>query len=159
MKKLFLFIITLFFIHISNAQKIKKVSIKDVVMMMDTATNPLIINFWATWCQPCIHEIPWFENAIEEIKDKNVQLVLVSLDFKTDYPKELEDFVTKKGYKAKVVWLNETNADLFCPPIDKEWNGNIPVTVMINNKKKYKVFYGEQIPEPQFKIALKALID
>jgi thiol-disulfide isomerase/thioredoxin len=140
-------------------QTIKKVKIADVVKMIDTSTSPIVVNFWATWCPPCIHEIPWFETAIAAMKDKNVKLVLVSLDFKSDYPKKLQDFVKDKGYKSTILFLDETNADIFCPLIDSTWSGNIPATLMINNKKKYRQFYGEQIPEMKFKQELDKLVE
>lgn len=141
------------------AQTIKKVAIKEIAQLIDTCKTPLLINFWATWCKPCVEEIPWFEKSVAMYKDKKVQLVLVSLDFKTDYPNTLQQFVQKKKITSKVVWLNETNADYFCPFIDAKWNGNIPVTLMINKQIKYKQFYDHQLPEPQLKEALKKLVE
>jgi thiol-disulfide isomerase/thioredoxin len=128
--------------------------------MIDTSTSPLIVNFWASWCQPCIHEIPWFEKAVAEVKEKNVKIVLVSLDFATDYNnKTLQQFVKKNGYQSKVVWLDETNADKFCPKIDSSWDGSIPVTLMVNNKKKYRQFYEFQLKEDRFKLELDKLVN
>lgn len=159
MKKLILFLFFIAVVNFTFAQAIKKVKIKDVVNMIDTTQHPLVVNFWASWCQPCVHEIPWFEKAVAELKDKNVELILVSLDFRTSYPKELLSFVNKKGYISKVVWLDETNADYFCPLIDEKWDGNIPVTIMINGKKNYRKFFSEQIPEAKLKLELQKLVE
>lgn len=159
MKKLMTILLLLVLVQSANSQQIKKVKIADVVKMIDTSSTPLVINFWATWCPPCIHEIPWFETAVAAMKDKNVKLVLVSLDFKSDYPKKLQDFVKDKGYKATILFLDETNADIFCPLIDSTWSGGIPATLMVNNKKKYRQFYGEQVPETKFKQELGKLVE
>jgi len=143
----------------SYSQTIKKVNMDEVVKMIDTSTTPLIVNFWASWCKPCVHEIPWFEQGVKAYADKNIKLVLVSLDFAEDYPKNLQEFVKRQNYSATILWLNETNADSFCPKIDSTWSGSIPATIMVNNKTHYRQFFGEQIPEPRFKLELAKLVE
>ncbi len=160
MKKIAIaFLLSLLVGNVYSQQQIRKVKIGDVVKMIDTSTVPIVVNFWATWCAPCVHEIPWFESSVAELKDKNVKLVLVSLDFKSDFPDKIKAFVKSKGYKASILWLDETDADLFCPLIDNKWSGSIPATLMVNNKKGYRQFYGEQVPEMKLKQELKKLVE
>jgi thiol-disulfide isomerase/thioredoxin len=158
MKKIICIIVFLSVMGVSFSQEIRKVKIADVIHLMDTSTAPLVVNFWATWCKPCVHEIPWFEKEVAALKDKGVRLVLVSLDFWEDYPQKIAAFAKAQGYQSTIIWLNETNADEFCPKIDKSWDGAIPVSVMVNNKKHYRKFFGEQIPEPKLKEELKELV-
>jgi hypothetical protein len=87
-----------------------------------------------------------------------VQTLCVSLDFKSDYPNKLTQFVKNKGFSSKVLWLNETNADYFCPLIDSSWMGNIPATLMVNNAKKYRQFFDQQLPEARLMLELKQLV-
>jgi thiol-disulfide isomerase/thioredoxin len=158
MKKLFILFLIGFLSTSIYGQEIKKVNITDLVTIMDTSTVPTIINFWATWCGPCVKEIPWFEKLVNEMKEHNIKLFLVSLDFKTAYPNEIASFVKRKNFNSTILWLNETNADFYCPLIDKNWNGNIPVSIMINNKTKFKEFYNSQIPEPRLRLELQRLV-
>jgi thiol-disulfide isomerase/thioredoxin len=158
LKIIVLLIVMIVSINASQSQEIGKVKIADVVKMIDTSTVPLVVNFWATWCQPCVHELPWFEKCVAELKDKKVKLLLVSLDFADDYPKKIADFAKQNGYTSQIVWLNETNADLFCPKIDKRWEGAIPATLMVNNKTQYRQFYGQQLPEARLRQELQKLV-
>lgn len=159
MKKLLLFCCIAICAQIAEAQAIRKVKIYDVLKMMDTATTPLVVNFWASWCKPCVQEIPWFEKSVAALKDKKVRLVLVSLDFPEDYPKGIQEFAKKNGYQSRIVWLDETDADYFCPKIDLSWQGAIPATVLVNNKKKFRKFYGQQLPEEKLKLALLEMLE
>jgi thiol-disulfide isomerase/thioredoxin len=158
MKKTVLILMLATLQYAGSGQEIKKLKIDQLVKMIDTSSVPLVVNFWATWCGPCIREIPWFEKAVGTY-GKKVKLLLVSIDFAEDYPKGISDFIQKNKYASQVVWLNETNADLFCPKIDPSWDGAIPATLMINNKKKYRQFFGQQLPEERFKLELSKLVE
>ena len=141
--------------HKINA--VKKISVKELRTIMDTTTGPLIINFWASWCGPCVREIPWFEKGITKA-EKPVKLLLVSLDFADAYPKHLSLFVNKNAYKSEVVFLNESKAGYFIPIIDAKWTGAIPASIFINNGKKYYQLFNHQLPEERFKLELNKLV-
>jgi hypothetical protein len=79
----------------------------------------------------------------------------VSLDLPTFYPAKIAAFVKKNNYNTNIAWLNETNADIFCPMIDPKWSGAIPATIIVNNKTGYKRFTEDQISAEDFEKALK----
>ncbi len=137
------------------AQVVKKVKIGEIEELIQKSDHPVVVSFWATWCLPCIHEIPYLQESVKKYEDKNVELVLVSLDFKESYPSVVESFVKKNGYKASFYWLNETNADQFCPRIDSKWDGSIPATLFVNNKTGYRKFYDRQLTPLQVEAELK----
>ena len=141
-----------------NAQEIKKIKINDLEAYIKNCDHPLIVNFWATYCGPCIKEIPYFEKFAGQQKDKNIELLLISLDLPDYYPSKIEMFVKDKRLTSAVWWLNESNADYFCPKVDKNWTGGIPSTLFVNNKTHYRKFFERQLTEPQAEENIKALL-
>ena len=107
----------------------KVTKLQDFIAKSDSV---LVINFWATFCKPCVEEIPYFQTTVSKYKDQKVKLLLVSLDLKDEYPDKIKAFADKNNYYNQIVWLNETNADYFCPKVDKAWSGGIPSTLIIN---------------------------
>lgn len=99
-----------------------------------------IINFWATWCAPCVKELPVFDSLQLYYKGKPVKIMLVSLDFKESYPKKLAAYITKRHLLPEVVWFNETDANTFIPKIDNSWSGSIPATLIINKTQSFRQF-------------------
>ncbi|MEO6452741.1 MAG: TlpA disulfide reductase family protein [Ginsengibacter sp.] len=138
-----------------KAQGISSWKIKDVVHYIDNSDSVLVINFWATFCKPCIEEMPYLESISQKYTDQKVKILLVSLDLPDFFPGKIEAFVKKNNYSSQVVWLNESNADYFCPKIDKSWSGAIPSTFIINKKKGYKKFIEEKMKPEEFERELK----
>ncbi|MDE3251608.1 MAG: redoxin domain-containing protein [Bacteroidota bacterium] len=158
MKKISVLLIAIFITARLSAQTIQKLSIQQLTHWIDTSTTPLVVNFWASWCAPCVREIPWFEKNMAKFSDKKVKLLLVSLDFADEYPDGILAFSRKQHYQSTIVWLNESNPDSFCPKIDKSWDGTIPVSLFVNNAKKYRQFFKQQLPEPRLEQELQKLV-
>ncbi len=97
-----------------------------------------VINFWATWCAPCVKELPYFEKINKDYADKNVKVLLVSLDFPKQVEKKLIPFINRKKLQSDVVFFNDINEDFWIKAIDESWSGAIPATIIYNkNKRKF----------------------
>jgi thiol-disulfide isomerase/thioredoxin len=101
-----------------------------------------VINFWATWCKPCIAELPFFERASESHNDKALMILLVSLDFKSDLER-VSAFIQKKQIRNEVVLLSAGNPNSWIDLIDPSWSGAIPATVFYKNKIKLAFHEGD----------------
>jgi len=157
MKKVFLLAIFCIIAMAGISQEIKKLKVTELEKTIKESKTPLIVTFWATFCVPCIQEIPYFQESVKRHKKDSVKLLLVSLDLHEDYAK-IKPFAAKKHLTAPIVWLNETNADYFCPRIDSTWSGAIPATLFVNNKIGYRKFYEEQIKQEKFEKEIMAIL-
>jgi thiol-disulfide isomerase/thioredoxin len=95
-----------------------------------------VINFWATWCAPCVKELPYFEKIKQEYAHKNVEVLLVSLDFPKQVEKKLTPFINKNKIQSEVVLLDDVNEDVWIKAIDESWSGALPATIIYNKKKR-----------------------
>jgi thiol-disulfide isomerase/thioredoxin len=158
MKRFLCLLLSFLFIATTYAQSIKKMSITELQSYIDQSDHPLIVNFWATYCGPCIKEIPYFQSQTEKFKDSHIEMLLVSLDLPNYYPSKISAFAKANNLTARIIWLNETNADYFCPMIDKKWSGGIPSTLFINNKTHYRKFFERQLTEGQVVENIQTLV-
>ena len=133
---------------LATAQDVKIVKYDQLEQAIKSNTDKLkVINFWATWCGPCIKELPHFEKV--NTKD-NVEVILVSLDFIQDEAK-VKKFVAKKQLQSQIMLLNEKNYDSYMGKVDESWTGAIPATLFVttSGKKHFyeKPFTGEELEE------------
>lgn len=96
--------------------------------------NVYVVNFWATWCAPCVKELPYFEKLHQE--NKNVKVILVSLDSKKDIDSKLKPFLKKKKITAQTVSLSDKDYNTWLDKIDKDWSGSIPATYIFSGNRK-----------------------
>jgi thiol-disulfide isomerase/thioredoxin len=101
----------------------------------------LLVNFWATWCKPCIEELPYFLSLEKKIAGKKLKILLVSLDFRMQLETQVIPFVKNKKIKSEVVLLADADANNWIPNVDSQWDGQIPVTLLIVHGEKF--FYGQ----------------
>ena len=148
MKKHFFFLAILIFPLIASAQ-IHAYSADDIIHRTSSKDTLYIINFWATWCAPCVAELPEFNKLQSKYANTPVKILLVSLDFKGDNTFKLARFLEMKKITPEVVWLSDTDPNVFIPKIETSWEGSIPATVIVHPGKQFKKFIEGTITEKQ----------
>lgn len=93
----------------------------------------LVVNFWATWCRPCVAELPYFEQLRAEYASQGVEVVLVSLDDPAELASRVQPFVTRKALQSELYLLTDQDPNEWMPVLSDDWNGTIPCTTVIVN--------------------------
>ena len=122
-----------------NKPRIDQKSFDQLLSSLDFSDNKTyVINFWATWCSPCIKEIPHFEYINKNYSESLVKVVLVSLDLPNHFNSKLVPFVKSNNIKSNVIQLTDINLSEWMPKISNNWDGGIPATLIINsNSQKF----------------------
>ncbi|OSZ81764.1 hypothetical protein CAP35_00410 [Chitinophagaceae bacterium IBVUCB1] len=147
--------IILFILSLRADAQIAAYKAQDVMNRVSNTDTFYVVNFWATWCGPCIKELPEFTKISKQFAGKPVKILLVSLDFKEAYPKKIAAFVQKKKLEHEVVWLNETNANDFIPKIDDRWQGSIPATLLYYKHNEYTNFFEGMVTASQLQLLIE----
>ena len=101
-----------------------------------------VVNFWATWCAPCVKELPYFEAFNEKHRSDKIKVILVSLDFDNAKESRLIPFLSKKNIQSEVIHFNEDKSpNYWIPKISSIWSGSIPATLVLNGNQGINKFY------------------
>jgi thiol-disulfide isomerase/thioredoxin len=119
-----------------TAQTVEVVKFDAIAKLLTTEDDTVrVLNFWATWCKPCIEELPAFDSLASAFADKNVKVVMVSLDFLKDLPK-VAAFVKRRGMIPKVLLLDGGNPNNWIDNVSPDWSGAIPATMMMRGETR-----------------------
>lgn len=122
-----------------HEQVLKSVNYDGLLEVLHKNDDKLyVVNFWATWCVPCVEELPHFMEVNDTYKDKpNYQMILVSLDRSNQLETGVKSFIEKNKIPTDCYLLDDVKRmDYWISDIDQNWSGSIPITVLYKNGEK-----------------------
>ena len=120
-----------------SAQEVQLIKLNDINKRVGIGKDTVyIINFWATWCLPCLEELPYFEKLSGQYKNNKLKVMLVSMDFRSKLESTVVPFVRRKTLKNEVFLFDETNQQEYIDRIDPSWSGALPATLIIHKDKR-----------------------
>lgn len=142
MKKLVLLVTLFLFVQAVSAQT-KVIKMASLESLMEKKEGPIqVINFWATWCAPCVKELPLFE----QLQNGNTKVTLINLDFVEKLDK-VDSFIARKNLKSEVLLLDEIDYNSWIDKVDKTWEGSIPATLIYNPVNGKRAFVQQELKE------------
>jgi thiol-disulfide isomerase/thioredoxin len=140
-----IFILILFFSLNAEAQNIRLITSNELEKRLnDGKDSTFVINFWATWCVPCVKELPGFEKLQREFAGEKLKVLLVSVDNKSKANSAVVAFIKKHKLSNEVFVADEQKPVNYIYKIDKLWKGTLPATLMVNKSKNVRQFYEHQ---------------
>ena len=128
------FLLFVLFPLLLSAQTVPSLNYTELKPLLNQRGDKIyVVNFWATWCAPCIKELPYFE-VLNQRED--VEVLLVSLDFPKHKESRLLPFIKKNKLQSKVVLLDDADENYWINDIHPNWSGAIPATIVYNNDKR-----------------------
>lgn len=145
---------------IGHAQRPEIIHIQQV-QAWDQADNDTlyVLNFWATWCKPCVAEMPYFDQVQRELEEQKVKVIFISMDFSNEYEKRLVPFVARKKLYSKVVMLDEPKYNDWIDLVSPAWSGAIPATLMVQHSRGIREFHEGEYTYESLKSKIESLIN
>ena len=138
----------------ATVQKISEKGIKDLVGK--NKGKVLLLNFWATWCPPCLEEFPALVKVSTAYKAKGLEVIGISMNDASEM-NELQAFLRKQ--KAPfTVYLAGTVPDEFYKSIDKRWTSEIPLTMIYDKDGKLRYYHNDACTYAQFEKDVQSLL-
>lgn len=132
----------------SKAQTVEIINHEELQERIAQSKGLTIFNFWATWCRPCVAELPHFSEVAKANKD-DVTIVLVSLDFSKNAKTRLEPFLKRRNWGLECVLLDEVDAEKWIPNISRKWDGAIPASLVVHREKGVREFYDGELSKAE----------
>lgn len=125
----------------SVSPKVKQIDAAALKNLLKPNGKPLLINFWATWCDPCREEFPDLVKIGAEYKDK-IDLITISLDELSEIDNDVPKFLAQMKSDSPGYLLKVPDEGAAIATVSKDWQGGLPFTILFDEKGA--TLYGKQ---------------
>ena len=140
-KSIILLWLWLCMVNLVCGQKVEIIDLQTYQSLVSKENDSLyVVNFWATWCVPCVKELPDFLEVEKELIDEKLRFIFISLNHKKEFNKT-EVFVKRLGMSFPTYLMDAGNPNDWIDAVEKEWSGSIPFTIFYYKGKN--VFFRE----------------
>jgi thiol-disulfide isomerase/thioredoxin len=124
---------------LAKVTQIDEIALKNLLRRDGANNKPLLVNFWATWCDPCREEFPDLVKLDAEYKGK-IDLITVSLDDLAEIKRDVPKFLAEMKAEMPSYLLKTSNDEAAIASVSKSWQGGLPFTILFNEQGETAYF-------------------
>ncbi len=134
----------------AQSKTVKTITYDQLQKRLSNLDTVYVVNFWATWCGPCVAELPNFDKLQQTYKGQPLKVLLLSMDFKSKL-NVVTAFAKSHKIASEVYLADKPSEQVFIDQIDKKWSGALPGTMIVNTKKHIRQFYEKEFTFDELK--------
>jgi thiol-disulfide isomerase/thioredoxin len=120
--------------------------------------RPLLVNYWATWCDPCRDEFPDLVKIDRQYRAKGLDFIAITLDDLADINTAVPKFLREMKASMPVYLLNVSDPEPAINAVDRNWSGALPATFLYNNKGEVVYKHFGRIRTDELRTAIEKLV-
>jgi thiol-disulfide isomerase/thioredoxin len=151
------FLVFLIFSTTAFGQRVEVIKYPALQALIESKEAEIhVINFWATWCGPCIKELPQFEQL--HLKNTpGLKVTLISMDF-ADQVDRVNRFLQRRKMTTPALLLDEINGNAWIDKVEPAWSGAIPATLILNSRTGKRKFIEKELKEGELETIVEEFI-
>ena len=122
------------------------------------SARPLLINFWATWCEPCRAEFPDLVKIDNEYRSRGLDFIIISIDDASEINTTVPGFLKEMRATMPAYLLNTLEPELAINYVDPKWGGSLPATFLYDAQGRVVFKHMGRINADELRSAIKAVI-
>ncbi|MCA1600325.1 MAG: redoxin domain-containing protein [Acidobacteria bacterium] len=144
---------------VNRGAKVRAINAEEMQELLKRDGNhPLLVNYWATWCDPCRDEFPDLVKIDKQYRGKGLDFIAISLDDLVDIDTAVPKFLREMKAKMPVYLLNVSDPEPAINSVDREWSGALPATFLYNKKGEVVYKHFGRVQSEQLRAAIETVV-
>ena len=141
-----------------EGQEVQEIGVEELTRVLSNESDSTyVVNFWATWCSPCVKEIGYFEELHRNYRESGLKVYLVSLDFPNQVDRRVVPFLKDKDITAEVLLMTNLDYNSWIDRVDPSWSGSIPATLIY--RKDRRIFLEKELTRSELTMHVNQMLN